>query len=163
VSVRPRKTWNADVPRWEADPRAIEAAMRVLGLKRPVHVKPTRMWQSAGLYGGFDKGYHVIYVAYNLRSDAASRVIWHELTHALQRERHPSWASYEAEYAKQMAAVDVKWPADRKTPLPRRYMTAPMERECTASEKLHNILPLTSAGQPKKVWVRHRHKRMLVI
>jgi hypothetical protein len=137
--------------------------MRILGLKRPVHIKPTRMWQQAGLYAGIENGYHVILVAYNLRSDTASRVIWHELTHALQRERFTSQGLYEHAYAAQMTALDVDWNGTRTKPLPRRYANAPMERECIASEKLHNILPLTEAGQPVKVWVRHRHKRMLVV
>lgn len=75
-------------PRWEFDVPAIEAAARSLGLRRPVTVGCARYlsgrWEGMHIYANER---HEINVSCSLTADKASRLLWHELAHAQQRER----------------------------------------------------------------------------
>lgn len=75
-------------PAWEFDVDAIEAAARSLRLRRPIIVAcaryPTGRWQGMASYAN---GAHDLHVGCALTADQASRTLWHELTHAQQRER----------------------------------------------------------------------------
>jgi hypothetical protein len=147
--------WGKGVARWNASTPAIEAACAILKLRHGVHIAPSRMTMTRGRYGGLHKGYHDILLAANMRSDAASRVIWHELVHACQRERFPNHRAYDRDYSRQLlrAGLDDTWFWRNGQP-PVAYRYIPAESEAMAFERLHNILPLAEPGQPREAWAR---------
>lgn len=74
---------------WRPDEFNIERARIELGLKHPVVIRRSCGKNTSGKYLGINaRGEHVITVAARLSPTMASQVIWHELTHAKQREQN---------------------------------------------------------------------------
>lgn len=72
---------------WAIDVHAVERACETLGLQRRVVIDVTNGRRYAGLYKGVHQGAHRISLAGWQAPTSASRTLWHELTHAMQRER----------------------------------------------------------------------------
>lgn len=81
------------------DQAAVDAARDELGIRLPVRVKFVAQWKTQGTYIGADKGYHEIVIRET--ADNPDRSLWHELTHAKQREGFDSDAAYDAAYWRQ--------------------------------------------------------------
>lgn len=74
---------------WDIDWDAIDRAKEELGLSFRINILPRAMRYSYGRYRGLEMGLmHTITVATDLGRRKTSMVLWHELTHAAQRERH---------------------------------------------------------------------------
>jgi hypothetical protein len=73
--------------RYEVDQMAVARAAAILGLQYRVRVLVRSYAWGTGRYIGFSDGEHRIGVAADVTARRASRVIWHELTHASQVER----------------------------------------------------------------------------
>lgn len=79
---------------WEFDQDAIASAAKELGIDLPVHVRGMRgRKKNAGLYKGIDfwklcnqPVHNIVIERRYLSTEQASKVIWHELTHARQAE-----------------------------------------------------------------------------
>lgn len=87
---------------WKIDVAAIREAISFFGLTSPVEVKLTSGYRKVGC-ARYRDGVHVITIS-AIRSGAqASVTLWHELTHAAQREylgREAFRAEYQAETAR---------------------------------------------------------------
>jgi len=94
--------------KWEVNDRVLEAARTYLDLRHPVEVKATNLRTAAGRYKGLRSGKHRITVARDLCHEAAGRTLWHELTHAKQREAYRMeqqfWRAYAADDLMEVAA-----------------------------------------------------------
>lgn len=89
ATPRARVGWTTNVPpAWDFDLPAIERAAVALGVTQPVAVGCANY--ARGRWGGmhsFERDEHRIRVARWLSPERASRLLWHELTHAAQRDR----------------------------------------------------------------------------
>src|SRR4051794_3577526 len=70
--------------RYDVDPTALDAAREQLGLHDDVRVTRHRYEHKEGRYIGWKDGVHRIGLDAGLSPRFASRVLWHELTHAAQ-------------------------------------------------------------------------------
>jgi len=70
--------------RWSVS--GIEEALRLLEIAQPVEIKFSQGTRRIGCHRYFP-GRHSITISRFLTAEAASRVLWHELTHAAQVER----------------------------------------------------------------------------
>lgn len=81
-------TYTTTPPAWTFDLDAIADACEQLGVRMPVVVGCARYLSGrwAGMHG-FANGEHSVNVGCSLDALEASAFLWHELTHAQQRER----------------------------------------------------------------------------
>lgn len=139
------------------DRAALTCAARDLGLKldvRPctglLHVRNRPTVFVGGRYDGVDvfNPAHMLTVNRNQTADAASRALWHELTHALQCERIGSFPRYQSEYARQLRAAGIS-ASDPDYYGPSGYCTIPFEAEAFAMQARDDLAPLilTSENQ----------------
>lgn len=89
ASAQVRVGWTTNIPAaWEFDTVAIARACHELGVTGEVEVGCAEYargrWQ--GMYS-HERGIHRVRVGRRVSVEAASRILWHELTHALQHER----------------------------------------------------------------------------
>lgn len=81
--------WHTRVPpAWEFDCAAIASAARELGVRGRIEVGCAEY--ANGRWGGmysYERGVHRIRVKRASRAEYATRILWHELTHAAQHER----------------------------------------------------------------------------
>lgn len=124
---------------WRIDRAAIAEAAEILELTAEVYVMHTTGRQTLAAYYGLDRyKKHVVTLSRLLDADSASRALWHELTHASQRQRFGSdkeWhAAYKAESRRSFTG-ERGGSYDRN-----RY-----EVEARKNESLHYDLPLTVA------------------
>lgn len=114
-------------PAWDFDVPAIMRAARELGVSSPVEVGcvewTRKRWDGLA---AFDEGVHSIRVRRAADADEASRTLWHELTHAAQRDRGEHMDSGEVLRRRGFAA----------------YRAHPHEVEARASEAQAARLPL---------------------
>jgi hypothetical protein len=89
------------------DPRAIDKAQHLLGLKHPVKVTQVPKAINldgqpySALYRGLHNGVHHVNITGWLSPETASGLLWHELVHAQQYERDPAaWHTGLEEYDK---------------------------------------------------------------
>jgi hypothetical protein len=88
--------------------------------------------------------HHLITVSARMTPEAASRTLWHELTHAMQYERDPEY--YSKQYAKELA--NVKRLVANGVPYAQAYRLISFEVEAKANEELHyTMFPLTLANK----------------
>jgi hypothetical protein len=100
----------APIQKFDVDPDAIEQARAHLGLEHPVNINlvPQAISQSgeyySGGYRGMQDGAHRFDLVSWLRPETASKLMWHELTHAAQYERDPNaWQQGMPSYLRQQA------------------------------------------------------------
>lgn len=87
---------------------------------------------------------HYITASARLTPEAASRTLWHELTHAAQYERDPNY--YVEQYAKELR--EARRLADNGIPFNRAYRMISFEIEAKANEDLHyTMFSLTKANR----------------
>lgn len=93
---------------WQVNERVFDAARAYIGLRHPVEVKATGLRKASGRYKGMRKGKHQITVSRHLCAEVAGRTLWHELTHAKQREAYRMeaqfWRAYAADNLMEVAA-----------------------------------------------------------
>lgn len=128
------------VARWRVDEAALERACATLGVRRPVTVLATSQRFTSGRYLGVRDGRHRITLRARLTVVEASRTLWHELTHALQRERYSCDFLYFCDYTRELARPRRLGRAHTVDPL---YDLNPFEVEAEANVRLHESLPLT--------------------
>lgn len=170
---------------WRPDDENIARAAQHLGISFPVRVRRTNARRLMGRYSGLkiDKNapsdpaiimamsqddlnehlYHQITVAARMLPVSASRILWHELTHAKQfEEYYPNWFdAYAAEFAKARRAA-----AMQRLDIAAVYRLIPFEIEAQANEDLHYTLyPLTKenkrANMPALKKPHHRVHRVV--
>lgn len=95
--------------RWEVNDRLMEAARTYIGLRNPVEVKVTGLRKASGRYKGMRNGRHQITVSRHLACPTvAGRTLWHEMTHAKQREafrmERDFWRAYATDDLMEVAA-----------------------------------------------------------
>lgn len=125
--------WHTRTPaKWDFDLRAIARACEHLGVEQPVVVGCAEYANGrwAGMYSN-ERGTHKIRVRRSSSAHAASRTLWHELTHAAQHERGDS--------------LDTGISASRASRLSAQaYNELPGEAEAKYNERLHaRMFPLT--------------------
>ena len=152
---------------WRPDERNILIAAEHLGISVGIVVRRSATRRLLGRYHGIkltrdairdaavvatmrdedvDKMmFHYITVSARLTPDAASRVLWHEITHAAQYERDPE--HYTTRYAKELR--DAKRIAARTgIPFERLYRMISFEVEAKANEdNHHSVCALTLANR----------------
>ena len=148
---------------WRSDETNIPIAAKHLGINVPVVVRRSATRKLLGRYHGIkltpdavrdealvktmsDEAlnasmYHFITVSARLTPEAASRVVWHEMTHVAQYERDPQ--SYVDGYAKELREAK-RIAARTGIPFDRLYRMISFEVEAKANEDNHYaICPLT--------------------
>lgn len=127
---------------WKTNDALLEKAIRHFDLRMPVYVRRTNGNRRRGCYHGLFIGseinrtlpntlHHKITVSNRLTPTEASEVLWHELTHAAQRERDPL-ASVRYRQITPRSARGRRAYAD--------YLANPYEVEARASESLHRSI-----------------------
>lgn len=151
---------------WRVNDENLDKARTHLGIGAPVVVRRSATRKLLGRYHGVklldghptdldeimsmtdeelnNFMYHYITVAARLTVEQASRVIWHELTHAMQYQNIPD---YTERYARELR--DAKRAAARSgLPLSHVYRMISFEREASANELNHNkLFSLTLANR----------------
>ena len=127
--------------RFEVDQDAVAQAARMLGLRHPVRVFVRRYEWGLGRYIALIDGEHRIGVAADLSPGMASRVLWHEMTHARQIERLGGQRKFDAVWREQMRGLGMT-PMQAARATGRRYRRAPLEREAEQYERNHRKLAL---------------------
>lgn len=109
--------------RWEIDSDAVRLAEIRLGLRHRVEVKITSQRKTAGRYKGLarrkGRRVHQITVSTHICPSEAGRTVWHEMTHAQQRERYHTATAF-------LRAVE----------------TENLEDEAEAAERMNQRVPL---------------------
>ena len=110
--------------RWEIDDAAVRLARTKLGLRHPVEVKITSQRTTAGRYKGLGaaKGAgrcHKVTISTHICPSEAGKTLWHEMTHAQQRERYRSEVAFHR-------ALDAE----------------NLEDEAERAERLNSLIPL---------------------
>ena len=152
---------------WRVDEDALERARILLGMVVPARVRRMKGKALRGRYRGIKLApeaprdpnviaatdddalnalmYHNITVAVRLTPEAASRTIWHEMTHAAQYERDPD--AYVEGYKRENAMAKAI-AARTGTHLSRVYQHISFETEAKANESLHYTrFPLAVANK----------------
>lgn len=134
--------------RFEVSPDAVREAGRILGLEHPVRVFICAyVWGDGRYYVSFKDEAHRVGVAADLSFRSASRVLWHELTHAVQVERLGSEEAFRALWWQQMHDLGLsRQEAARATG--RRYRRAGLEVEARVNERRHRKLALAHRRAP---------------
>ena len=128
--------------RFDVDRAAMAKVGEMLGLEHPVGVFIRGYTWGNGRSIAFTDGQHRIGVAADLSPRRASRVLWHEMTHALQVEREGSEKAFLSLWHKQMRDLGLtRMQAAHATG--RRYRRAGLEVEAEANECRHRELALT--------------------
>jgi len=156
---------------WRLDDDMLAAAVKHFGLVRPVYVRRSKGVRLLGAYKGTRLGcqlnaaaepvttYHYITVSARLTDDQASRVLWHELTHAAQAERDPL---FHKKY--QTALRDSRAKSTQRSGAAHaRYESLPWEVEARKNEGLHDTvgsLTLPNTGWTLPVW--RKNPRIMV-
>jgi hypothetical protein len=93
---------------WTVDTAAVARACERLQLRCPVRVHVARGRGGASKWGHhrFENGTHTIGVLAGATAEVASRTLWHELEHAVQRELHGE--QYHPMYRAETRAVGYK-------------------------------------------------------
>lgn len=105
--------------RWEIDEDAVRLARARLGLRHPVEVKITSQRSTAGRYKGLAESRHRVTISTHICPSEAGQTLWHELTHARQRERYHNHTAF-------MRALDAE----------------NLESEAERAERLNSLIPL---------------------
>lgn len=140
--------------RFEVNHAAVAGAAALLGIQRPVKVAPRPMKRRSGRYcwgGKFDLDlpmqdlpHHRITVNRTLSPEAATRVVWHELGHALQAERHPTMRAFGLAYGRALQEVGLNISdADLRTLDQDAYSRSRFEREADMIKAEYANIPLT--------------------
>lgn len=127
---RVRVGWTTSRPAaWAFDLDAIRQAARELGVTGEVEVGCAEYANGrwAGMHS-VHRGVHRIRVGRTLSAEDASRILWHELTHAAQWDRGERHSTREVLRDEGRDA----------------YMTHPAEIEARANEREHDRLALTA-------------------
>lgn len=128
ASERVRVGWTTREPcAWSFDTDAIAHACDQLGVEGEVAVGCAEY--ANGRWGGmysYERGVHRVRVGRRLSAEAASRVLWHELTHAAQQSR----------------GTIVSTLAVRRDEGDDAYMAHPLEVEARANEQRAFAHPL---------------------
>ena len=129
---------------WEVDRAAVRRACNLLGITGQVYVKRSPGKTLRGRYHGKVLGselhrlldpnvkYHYITIAAAASSAAASRTLWHELTHAAQSERDPQMQTKYGRIARRTGAVGGTDSAHDA------YLAIPYEIEARKNSALHD-------------------------
>lgn len=142
-AVAPKRvTIGASAPAsWTVDPNALMCAIERLGLKSPVVVHTTRGRggrRKSGLHR-YEHGAHVISVVCHETREDASRVLWHELEHACQREQLGE--QYHVDYRAETRAHGGGHAG---------YMANRFEVAARRAERRHDVwFPLTLTGRAR--------------
>jgi hypothetical protein len=132
--------------RFDVDDAAVDQARQQLGVRLAVRVLKRRYVHKTGRYIGIRCGVHYIGVDVGLSPAEASRVVWHELTHAAQAERYGGLRAFDRQWFAEMQQVGIsRVQATRAQG--RRYDSTPLEREASANERHHRKLRLTRRSQ----------------
>ena len=129
--------------RYDVDTEAIDRARKLLGIAGPVRVAIRRFTWGSGRYVALRNGTHHISVASDLSPRAASRTLWHELTHALQVETLGGEVAFTQQWWAEMDALGLSR-HDAARARGRRYARAPLERAARANERRHREVRLCS-------------------
>ena len=131
---------------WDIDREALSRACKAIGLKHPVKIRITAQKRTSGQYLGLcfqrrsPTRAHQISMSTYLSTEDAGKTLWHELTHALQRERYRSGAlfceAYEASLSESLST------SRRETRKPEGYDESPFEQEAAAAEIRNKNNPL---------------------
>jgi hypothetical protein len=151
---------------WRVDDEALARACERLGLIARVVVRRVSTRNLAGRYHGIripDEApsdpeevarmsdeeidgwmHHLITISSTLTPAAASRALWHELTHAAQFERDPEL--YSREYKREQR--EARALGRQGVPYAAAYRSISFEVEAKANEELHDLVePLTRANR----------------
>jgi hypothetical protein len=121
----------------------VDDAGRQLGLTMPVRVLVRSYRHLSGRYIGLRDGVHHIGLASDLSARSASRVLWHELTHAAQVERLGGHAAFTKRWWAEMKAAGLTTRQASRAET-RGYGRTPLEREARANERRHRRLALAA-------------------
>jgi hypothetical protein len=132
---------------WDIDREALSRACKAIGLKHSVKIRITAQKRTSGQYLGLcfqrrtaGKRAHEISISTYLSTKDAGKTLWHELTHALQRERYRSGAlfceAYEASLSESLST------SRRETRKPDGYDESPFEQEAAGAESRNKNNPL---------------------
>ena len=132
--------------RWQIIPANMEKATKQLGINKPVKVLSRAMEHWEGRQPGInDQGEYVITLNSKLRSDCASRILWHELIHVVQSERLGE-EKFDAQYDEELEAAgftQAKLAVGLSTyMIETYYQHLPFESEAFKAEQNHETLPL---------------------
>jgi hypothetical protein len=131
-------------PTWELDETALDEAKKLLGLRWPVKIGRTTSRDHHGahyLHLARRSPVHCI-VADKVASVAeSSRVLWHELCHAMQAERNAAGLSHPKD---QHEAWGLTLACERGRPIAEQ----PLEVEASSYENAAAYMPLTKAVKP---------------
>lgn len=143
--------------KWELDPIRLREAREMLGLELPVDVNANgRIRLSHGRYRGIKEGRHQIDIGSGLSPARASACLWHELTHARQREEAGSDLAFkERRYAEEALMHErlgrrtlyVNRLADR-----RAYEAMPLEAEAGENMEFAEAVPVCRASTASRSW-----------
>jgi hypothetical protein len=140
--------------RYAIDIDAVAEAEALLGLRSPVRVFIRRYEWLDGRYIALRDGVHHVGVAHDLSARAASKTVWHELTHALQAERLGGERAFRQQWWAEMRAAGVSRPKALRGE-GRAYRRTALEVEARANERLHRELALTTRlGRPRTAGTR---------
>lgn len=130
---------------WRVDADAVNRAREILGIILPVRITAVSKDNPIGEYFApivtRDKmrsesskfAYHPIKIAKRLSAEAASRCIWHEMTHAAQWEHEPA---FEEQY--RLLEAEARRLAERMgVNFLEAYRMIPFELEAKANEEYH--------------------------
>lgn len=168
---------------WRVHHDNLDAACKYFDLSTSVVVRRTATRQLLGRYHGIQipedapqdpeivlqmseqdllaittRMFHLITASARMTAEAASRTIWHELTHAAQYERDPEF--YSRQYAKELAIV--KRLVANGIPHARAYRMISFEIQAKANEDLHyTVYPLAIANKRVNMpMLKHPHMRI---
>ncbi len=128
---------------WVVDDEALKTAIQTLGITLPCIVyKPGHFRTKSGSYY-FRNGYHSLQLYAYLDPERASRVLWHELEHARQKE-----AGELEDYGAQRRAKRVMSTRNMSEEALERYYTSPAEAKAKKAEDNHDWLPLVRERRP---------------
>lgn len=151
---------------WRPNDASIQFGANYLGIDVPVLIRRSATRKLLGRYHGIKLTrdairdielvttmtdndlnammYHYITVSARLTPEAASRVLWHELTHAAQYERDPK--HYASKYAEELRHAK-RIAAQTGIPFERLYRVISFEIEAKANEDNHyKVCSLTLAN-----------------
>lgn len=142
---------------WVFNDTAIDQAREILEFEKPVQILRRRMKWSLGRYLGIyynwdweptiqdwiqGSDFHRITITSAVGATKASRLLWHELTHASQRELYGE--EFGEIYDQQLRDIGLSPHAiEYGRLIDPKYREIPMEREAFGNEEKHSSLPLT--------------------
>lgn len=169
---------------WRVNDQTLSDACAFLGITIPVVIRRSATRKLLGRYHGIKLRdnhpttideieslsdddlnnfmYHYITVSARLTADQASRVLWHELTHAYQYESIPD---YRDQYEREMAQAKVA-AARSGVPISKVYKMISFEQQAIANETNHDsmfglTLQNLRANMPDLKSPHHRIQRVV--